>query len=300
MKDSTAFMITDMLVTAVNEGLSSGARINGVTVAAKTGTSSFTDDLKRLKHYPGNAINDAWIVGYDPEYAISMWYGYERVEEGYYNTDIQSVNARGALYRALGNVVFKKNNQGFRVPDSVVKVAVEAGSNPPSLPSASTPENQIVYEYFIKGAEPTDTSQRYNKLATPTGLKVTYNTEKEQVVLTWNKQTPSVTNESYGKFGYNVYYGDTFLGFTENNTYTINANTNISGSYKVSAVFENYGYNESIPAVYEFTHTAKPTPTPTTKPTPTPTNKPTPTPTTKPTPTPSEIPTPTPSEAPTE
>ncbi len=271
MKDSTAFMITDMLVTAVDSGLSSGAKVNGVTVAAKTGTSSFTDELKRKKHYPGNAINDAWIVGYDPEYAISMWYGYPENYDGYYNTDIQAVNARGSLYRALGNAIFNKNGQQFRVPDSVVKVGVEAGSNPPSLPSASTPEDQIVYEYFIKGNDPTETSQKYNKIATPTGLKVSYSSEKEKITISWNKQNAPTSNSNYGKFGYNVYYGDTFLGFTENNTYTIDANTNISGTYKVSAVFENYPYNESNPAVYEFTYTAKPTPTPTNKPTPTPT-----------------------------
>ncbi len=269
MKDSTAFMITDMLVTAVESGLSSGAKINGVTVAAKTGTSSFTDELKELKNYPGNAINDAWIVGYDPEYAISMWYGYEQAEKGYYNTDIQAVNARSALYKALGNAVFNKNGQQFRVPDSVVKVAVEVGST--NLPSASTPEDQIVYEYFIKGAEPTETSQKYNKIATPTGLKVQYNEEKSQLIISWNKQNTPTGNDSYGNFGYKIYFEDNLIAFTQGNSYTITANANISGTYKVTAAFENYQYNESAPASYNYTYNPNPSPSTTPKPTPTPT-----------------------------
>lgn len=252
MSDSTAFMITDILITAVQDGLSSGARVSGVTVAAKTGTSSYEDSTKQYYHFPGNAINDAWIVGYDPEYAIAMWYGYEKNKEGYYITDVQAVVNRGKLYQDLGNAVFNKNGQQFEVPNSVVRVGVEAGSNPPSLPSASTPEDQIVYEYFKKGTEPTETSSKYNKIATPTGLKVSYNEKKEQITITWNKQNTPTANLDYGDFGYKIYYGDALLGFTKNTTYTISANTNISGTYKVTAAFEKYEYNESAPAVYEF------------------------------------------------
>lgn len=252
MSDSTAFMITDMLVTAVEDGLSNRAKVSGVTVAAKTGTTSYEDSTKKTFKFPGNAVPDAWIVGYDPEYAIAMRYGYEKNMEGYYMTDVQAVVNRGKLYQDLGNAVFNKNGQQFKVPNSVVRVGVEAGSNPPSLPSASTPEDQIVYEYFKKGSEPTETSSKYNKIATPTGLKVSYNEKKEQITITWNKQNTPTANVDYGDFGYKIYYGDALLGFTKNTTYTISANTNISGTYKVTAAFENYEYNESAPAVYEF------------------------------------------------
>ena len=42
MSDSTAFMITDVLKTAVTSGLSGAARVNGINVAAKTGSTNFT------------------------------------------------------------------------------------------------------------------------------------------------------------------------------------------------------------------------------------------------------------------
>lgn len=264
MSDSTAYMITDMLITAVESGLSSGAKVPGVTLAAKTGTSSFTDEIKKKYNLSSDAINDAWIVGYDPEYAISMWYGYKDAKEGY-NTSIQAVNGRSRLYKALGNAIFNKNGQTFKEPSSVVKVGVEAGSNPAALPSSTTPQDQITYEYFKKGTEPTETSTKYNKLDTVTGLKVSYSESKQKITITWNKLNTPTANEDYGEFGYNVYYGDVLLGFTTNNTYTIDANTNISGTYKVVTTFSNYSNNQSNPATYEFTYNPS-SPSPTTSP----------------------------------
>jgi len=255
MSDSTAYMITDVLVTAVQSGLSSGARINGVNVAAKTGTSSFDDATKKAKKLPGDAVNDAWIVGYDPEYAISMWYGYDVSTKDHYQTSTQAVVQRGKLYKALGNAVFKKNNQQFEVPNSVVKVAIEKGSNPPLLASSATPQDQITYEYFKKGTEPTEASTAYQKLSKVSNLKVTYDDDAEKITIAWSKLNAPDANESYGEFGYNVYYEDTLLGFTTDNNYTINANTNINGTYKVVTTFKNYSANQSEPATYSFTYT---------------------------------------------
>ncbi len=251
MSDSTAFMITDTLITSVESGLSNGAKVPGVTLAAKTGTSSFTDEAKKKYGLPGNAINDAWVVGYDPEYAISLWYGYDDITEGY-NTDIQAVVQRGKLYKALGNAVFNKNGQTFKVPDSVVKVGIESGSDPAALPSAGTPSDQIIYEYFKKGTEPTESSTKYDKLNSVTGLKVSYSKEKQKITITWNKLNTPTANKDYGDFGYNVYYGEVLLGFTTSNTYTIDANKNISGTYKVVTTFSKYSGNQSKPTVYEF------------------------------------------------
>lgn len=252
MSDSTAFMITDMLVTSAETGLSSSAKVRGVNMAAKTGTSSYTDEEKERYGFPADAVKDAWVVGYDPEYAISLWYGYENAREGY-NTNIQAVNGRSSLFKAIGNAVFNKNGQTFKVPDSVVRVPIEIGSsNPGALASSNTPADQITYEYYKKGTEPTETSSKYNKLDTPTGLKVSYSETKQQITISWNKQTTPTGNDDYGPFGYNVYYGNVLLGFTTENTYVIDANTNISGTYKVVATFQNYSANQSNPAVYEF------------------------------------------------
>ncbi len=244
MSDSTAFIITDCLKTAVNNGISSGAKISGVNVAAKTGTSSFDDNTKKKRKLPDNAVNDAWIVGYDPEYTIGMWYGYASLDDGY-QTNIQAVNGRTRLFRLLGNVVFTKNGQDFKAPSSVVHQAVEVGSNPALLPSENTPDDQITYEYFKAGTEPTQVSTKYQKLEPVTNLSGTYDSEEKKVVLKWTGVTKKPSgNDSYGEFGYNVYFGNTLLGFTTETTYSFKTESP-NGVYTVRSAFKNFKDNES-------------------------------------------------------
>lgn len=284
MSEATAFMISDMLVTAVESGLSSGAKINGVTVAAKTGTTNFSNEDKNKLHLSSDAVNDAWIVGFDPEYTVSMWYGYQIVNSKNHLHQTSAVIERGKLYKAIGNVIFNKNTgKNFQQPNSVVRVCVEKGSMPASLPSANTPQDQISCEYFKKGTEPTETSSKYNKLDTVKNLKVSYDEVSQKINITWSKLNPPSGNENFGSFGYNIYYGDVLLGFTTENSYTIEANTNISGTYKVVTTFQNYNGNQSNPAIYNFVYkdsnaTPEPTPTPTPTPSIPPSNTTTPTP----------------------
>ena len=267
MSEATAYMITSMLETAVQSGLSGGAKMNGVHVAAKTGTTNFDPKAKERCHIT-DGVNDAWLVGYDPEYSIAMWYGYEDLNDCHYNKSVTAVVQRQRLFQAIGNVIFTKDNKEFKVPNSVSRVCVEAGHMEATLPSSYTPEDQLVCEYFKKGHEPTTVSSTYNKLDKVKNLKVVYDEKKEKINITWDKvATPADSEESYGAFGYNVYYGDVLLGFVKENSYSITANTNISGTYKVVTTYEKYTNNHSDAAVYEFTYTpATSTPTPSTTP----------------------------------
>lgn len=252
MSDSTAYMMTDALLAAVNGGISSGARVDGVNLAAKTGTTNFTDEYEKAHGLPSNVVHDSWIVGYDPEYAIAMWYGYDTPTKEYHETNTSAANQRGRLYRALVNAICKKNNQTFKVPNSVVKVAIEKGSDPAMLASANTPQDQITYEYFKRGTEPTEISTAYTKLDTVKNLSVSYDEENSNLTISWSKLNEADGNTSYGSFGYKVYYNDTLLGFTTENKMSIKANTNIEGTYKVITSFENYDVNQSDPATFKF------------------------------------------------
>lgn len=283
MSEATAFMVSDMLITAVEDGLSSGAKVKGVTLAAKTGTTNFDNATKKNKNLSSDAVNDVWIVGYDPEYAVSMWYGYQNPDSKNHLRQTQAVIQRGRLYQAIGNVIFNKNTgKTFEQPSSVVEKCVEKGSWPPALPSAGTPSDQITCEYFKTGDEPTDISTKYDKLETVKNLKVSYDENTKKITVSWSKLNTPTENESFGQFGYNVYYGDILLDFTTDNSYTIEANSNIAGTYKVVTTFENYTGNQSDPAIYKFEYvdpsaTTTPIPTPTQPPSPTPSPSITPT-----------------------
>lgn len=246
MSDSTAFMITDCLVSAVKEGVSNGAAVNGVNVAAKTGTTNYDEETMRKAGLPNGAINDAWIVGYDPDVAVGLWYGYEKINKKYYTTTTSGVIQRSRLYKAVGNVVFKKNGKNFKAPDSVVKVAIEKGSNPAKLAAEGTPESRIVYEYFKKGTEPTETSSTYTKLSNISNLKASYDESNKSVSLTWSKSNPLDDAKSeWGRFGYKVYKNNTYLGFTVTNSYTISNTSTPEGTYKVITAYENYSSKNS-------------------------------------------------------
>lgn len=284
MSSSTAFMITDCLRTAVTNGISGGANVRGVTVAAKTGTTNFDDKTMKYYNLPSSAVKDAWIVGYDPHISLSMWYGYERINREYVSTAISAVTNRARLYQALGQAVFDKDGSTFKAPNTVVRVAVERGSDPAQLPSANTPESEIVYEYFKVGTEPTEASSKFVQLAKPSNLIATYDGSK--VHLTWKGINTPSANTNYGDFGYRIFYNGVEIAFTTETNYSINT-TSPDGIYGVAASFKEYAGNMSEKVTYTLSTAPVPTPTPTPTATPTPAT-PVPTPPATPTPMPEQ------------
>ncbi len=246
MSDSTAFMISDVLKTSVISGLSGAAKVPGINVAAKTGTTNFDKITERKYGLPGNAVHDAWVVGYDPDVALAMWYGYAKIDKTHYLTTNTAGAQRARVYQAVGRAMFKSQGKDFKVPDSVVRIPIEMNSDPASLASGGTPSWEVVYEWFKKGTEPTEVSAKYNKLANVSGLKVDYDSGSKTTSLSWSPVgKPSDAKEEYGPFGYKVYKDGRFLGFTENNSYTIRNDQSPTGSYRVVTTFEIYGANAS-------------------------------------------------------
>ena len=262
MSDSTAFMIADCLVTAVTNGVSSGAAVNGVTVAAKTGTTNYTEATVRKAGLPNSAINDAWIVGFDPDTALGMWYGYEKINKKYYSTATSAVIQRSRLYKAAGNVIFNKNGKKFKEPKSVVKLPIAVGSNPAKLAPEGTPEGSVVYEYFKKGTEPTESSSSYTKLANTSSLRASYSANNQSVTITWSKvKQISDADSSWGRFGYKVYKNNSYLGFTTSTSYTISnvtSEANAAGTYKIVTCYEKNTSNSSSGATTRISATATP------------------------------------------
>lgn len=67
MKETTAYLMTEMLKNAVNAGTGSQAKFSGMTIAGKTGTT--------------NDNRDRYFVGYTPYYVAAVWTGYEEPEK---------------------------------------------------------------------------------------------------------------------------------------------------------------------------------------------------------------------------
>ncbi|MDD4168777.1 MAG: PBP1A family penicillin-binding protein [Desulfotomaculaceae bacterium] len=74
MKASTAENMKDVLRTVVDSGTGSRARIRGVAVYGKTGTTELPD-IAVFKGLNGN--KDAWFVGSTDHYTTAVWMGYD-------------------------------------------------------------------------------------------------------------------------------------------------------------------------------------------------------------------------------
>ena len=273
MSDSTAYMITDALVYAVSGYGNIGGSVSGVQLAAKTGTSMFDSEARRKYGYPSSANMDMWVTGYTPEYAVSLWYGYTKAEKGYYLGN-DGYSARGKLFRqVISSISDRSGSKKFTVPSSVVKVTVEKETSPLMLPSANTPDNMKVTEYFKKGTQPTEVSPRYSTL--PNASSLNAKTNGNQIELSWTAANkPEYLTDDYfrknyktffgssleeqlaarkasqGEYGYEVFVKDNStgvtnsLGFTTNTTFkTTKQNKNVT--YIVKTTLSNLKVTQS-------------------------------------------------------
>lgn len=197
MKESTAYMITDILKETVNTGTNSDlVPIAGVPQAGKTGTTNYTDEEKTKHNIPSNGVPDSWFSGYSSNYSISVWVGYDKKYEDGHWLSPSSQQLPRKIYRSLMSYVSESvTNNDWTKPASVVEVAVENGSNPAKLPGPNTPSDKIVKELFVKGTQPTTVSTSFGeKLKAPSGLKAAYDEEKDEISIKWDAY--SLTNKS--------------------------------------------------------------------------------------------------------
>ena len=202
MKDSTAYMITDILKDSFKYGFATQAAIPGLPTAAKTGSSNYTVEQKRAMGASDyeDIIPDSWFIGYSTDYTISAWTGYDNpYEQGGGVDTTEQEYSRLIYYYLMKYMAESSSGDDWVQPDSVVKQQIEIGSDPLSLPGPRTPANMIATELFVKGHVPTQQSKNYGtKIEGPTGLKATYDKSKKTLTVTWdNYQTNSKDKPQY-------------------------------------------------------------------------------------------------------
>lgn len=268
MKDSTAYLMTNVLEYAANYGFSGGTGSYGGTVAVKTGTSNYPENVINKYGLPKSAVNDLWSVAYTPDYSISLWYGYDEASSEYYNT--ASAPKDNLMSAIMKNIPV--TNKKFNQPDSVVKSEVEYGTWPAQKPSEFTPSNLIRTEYFTSGSEPTETSARFAKLNDVKNLKASQTSSG--IKLTWDASSPEVISDDYlkkyfsqsvfgnsgskflserkaynssslGDFGFGIYVNGSEVAFTTNKSYTYRSSVSGNVSITVKAEYRNFKSNAS-------------------------------------------------------
>lgn len=77
MKETTAYMVTDILKDVVNDGTGVTAEIPGLIQAGKTGTSNYDDTVYDQIIGDKDGTPDVSFVGYTTHYVMAVWTGYD-------------------------------------------------------------------------------------------------------------------------------------------------------------------------------------------------------------------------------
>jgi penicillin-binding protein 1B len=134
-RPDTAFLVTNMMRSVLNEGTGAAARGNGFAQDA-AGKSGTTNDLR-----------DAWFVGFTPELLTVVWVGFD---------DNQPVGLSGSQAALPIWTEFMKHalaghqSTGFEPPDGVSFVEIDRDTGKLAQPGCP----RIYNEAFLAGTEP--------------------------------------------------------------------------------------------------------------------------------------------------
>ena len=147
MKETTAYMMTEMMKTVLYSGIGRDAYISWLPQAGKTGTSNYTDDeienyIKRYDY----VTPDEMFVGYTRKYSMAVWTGYSNrltpiVGDGF--------RVAANIYRSMMEYLSEDDNPGdwtmpeglYRSGDYVFKNGARSNWIPQSTQASSTTES---------------------------------------------------------------------------------------------------------------------------------------------------------------
>ena len=193
MKDSTAYMITDILRDVISMGTGKTANVQGLDMAGKTGTTNYSSDQKQKYNLKNSDVPDSWFTGYTTEYTISVWGGYKD-----YVTPIRSTGEGGravpqTLFRTvMTELVAGRTTPHFKQPSSVEEARIIKGSNPIILAGNTIPDDMTSKELFVRGTLPTEIEEKevLTEIEAPTGLSANYDESSQSISLQWSHNAP--------------------------------------------------------------------------------------------------------------
>jgi len=135
LSPQTAYLMTSLLQSVVEEGTGRRVRSLGRPCAGKTGTT--------------NDVRDAWFLGYTPNVVTGAWVGFD---------DLKPLGRRetGAIAAApiwldyMKHVHTNEPVRSFRIPDGIVYERI----NPTTGVAPETRSEPIIFECFKEGTQP--------------------------------------------------------------------------------------------------------------------------------------------------
>ncbi len=138
IRDTTAWLLTDAMEDVITGGTGGTARVSGMTVSGKTGTT--TDSM------------DVWFSGYTPYYTGSVWLGFDK-NNAKLNKAEESTHTKiwsKIMTRVHENL---EDKEIMEKPENILEVDVCMKSG--KLPTPGLCDAHIYKEHFAEGTEPT-------------------------------------------------------------------------------------------------------------------------------------------------
>ena len=164
MKETTAYMMTEMMKTVLAYGTGRGAYLPWLPQAGKTGTSNYTDEeIEKYIKNSGYVAPDEMFVGYTRKYSMAVWTGYSNrltpiVGDGFY--------VAAKVYRSMMTYLSEDNHPGdwtmpeglYRSGEYVFKNGARPTWTAPATQQSSTP---------APASQAPETSTSQSSVATP-------------------------------------------------------------------------------------------------------------------------------------
>ena len=167
MKETTAYMMTEMMKTVLTYGTGRGAYLPWLPQAGKTGTSNYTDEeIENHIKTTQFVAPDEMFVGYTRKYSMAVWTGYTNrltpiVGDG--------LTVAAKVYRAMMTSLSQNNHPGdWTIPEGVYRsgefVFLNGAKNTWTTPStqqtqsvetpSTTSENSTIQANTTVGQQP--------------------------------------------------------------------------------------------------------------------------------------------------
>lgn len=186
MKETTAYMMTEMMKTVLTYGTGRGAYLSWLPQAGKTGTSNYTDDeIEKYIKNSGYVAPDEMFVGYTRKYSMAVWTGYSNrltpiVGDGFY--------VAAKVYRSMMTYLSTDDHPGdWTMPEGLYRngeFVFKNGARNTWTPSSSTQQSST-----------SESSSSTSESSTSQSSSITPNTSQTQTIPQQSGTAPAEQNQ---------------------------------------------------------------------------------------------------------
>ena len=186
MKETTAYMMTEMMKTVLTYGTGRGAYLSWLPQAGKTGTSNYTDDeIEKYIKNSGYVAPDEMFVGYTRKYSMAVWTGYSNrltpiVGDGFY--------VAAKVYRSMMTYLSTDDHPGdWTMPEGLYRsgeFVFKNGARNTWTPSSSTQQSST-----------SESSSSTSESSTSQSSSTTPNTSQTQTIPQQSGTAPAEQNQ---------------------------------------------------------------------------------------------------------